>query len=267
MFRYEPRIVGLVRFSYPARGGFARSFESDEEARAFLYDPERLARRLALWEAMCLPSLEAQTDARFTLLVLTGQALPPAVRERLEAGLAGLPDGRLVALPPKPHYSALKAAFAGVERRGESHVVSFRLDDDDALARDYVARLRRSTHRVLRVSGWDRPVVMAFNRGLYVDLGKGEIFDAVERTPMSVGTAMAAPAGHKDNVYARNHRLLPEFYDTWQESTTPMWLRTIHRDNDSTPTVAGRSGTLDAGGIDGALRRFAQDRASLAGLG
>ena len=265
MFRYAPRIVGLVRFSYPARGGFAREFGSDEEARAFLFDPERLSRRLALWEAMCLPSLAGQTDRDFTLLVLIGQRLPGEVRERLAENLSQLADGRIVAMGPKAHYNALKAAFAEVEDRGESHRITFRLDDDDALALDYVAHLRRAARRVLRVSGWDRPVVLGFNRGLYVDLNEGRMFDAAERTPLSVGTAMAAPADHPDNVYARNHRLLPEFYDTWQEATTPMWIRSIHGDNDSDPHVAGRTGMLDEAGIDAALGRFAQDRVSLLG--
>ena len=266
MTPFRPRIVGLVRFSYPARGGFAVEHESDAAARAFLFEPERLARRMALWEAMCLPSLAGQTDDDFTLLVLTGQSLPDEAKDRLRDGLSGLRDGRLVTMGPKPHYAALKAAFAEVPPEGETHRITFRLDDDDALALDYVAHLRRRTRRVLRVSGWDRPAVLAFNRGLYVDTGAGRLFDATERLPLSVGTALAAPAGHRDNVYARNHRILPEFYDSWQEATTPMWIRSVHGDNDSEPTVVGRTGLMDDEGIDAALARFAQGRAALEAL-
>ena len=266
MTPFRQRIIGLVRFSYPARGGFAREFATDEEARAFLFEEGRLGRRMALWEAMCLPGLAAQTDRGFTLLVLTGQSLPDWAKERLREGLARLPDARLVAMGPKPHYAAIKAAFGEVAAEGETHRVTFRLDDDDALAKDYVETLRRRARRVARVGGWERPVVLAFNRGLYVDTASRRIFDATERLPLSVGTAMVAPSGHDDNVYARNHRLLPEFYDTWQEATTPMWIRTVHGDNDSEPTVVGRTGLLDSAGIDAALGRFARGRAALEAL-
>lgn len=252
---FRNQVIGLIRFSYPARGGFARLFDTDAEARAFLYDRARMERRMALFERLCMPSLASQSDPDFTCVVLVGAGLPKEVTERLANNISKLSDARLVHLPPKPHYAAIKAAFASVDIGKATHRTTFRLDDDDALDCDFVARIKMRTAGASAFVG-QAPLALAFNRGFYARQTESgtEVFDAIERTPVSVGTALLTPAGHPDNVFARNHRFLPQFFDCLSEAKTPAWIRTIHRDNDSDPFVQGRSKEMSQREIEKALK-------------
>lgn len=265
---FKNQTVGLIRFSYVAKGGFAKTFESDEEAQEFLYDPARLERRFELFEKMCLPSLLGQSDPDFTCVVLTGDSLPGPARKRLQEHMGKLADGRLISLPPKPHYGAMKNALRKVDIGEATHRTTFRLDDDDALDTGYVARLKTRAAQLKDMAGGE-PVAIAFNHGFYVrkEPSGNKIFDATERTPLSVGTALVCPADHPDNVYARNHRFLPQFFDTYSDVRTPSWVRTIHQDNDSDPFINGRSGDMAADEIAEALKKgFAQSYGALVAL-
>ena len=239
----DPPFLLLVRFSYPARGGFRRQHDDDAGTEAFLYDPERLARRLALFEALTLPSLRAQTDRGFRTLFLVGERMPAAARARLEAAADSLPGAEVVAMPPLHAYEAVRRAFALLSTGDARQVLTLRLDDDDALACDFIARMRAKVRALMPLQQGEAPLIVAFNRGYLADLSgpRPAISAVVERLPMSCGTAMLAPAGSDDNVYRRNHRWLPQFFDTFSEAHSPAWLRTAHGDNDSDVTSMGRT--------------------------
>jgi hypothetical protein len=252
------RIAGVVRFSYPAHNGFSRASGGLAKRRAMLYDEARLVRRFRLFEALTLPSLIAQRDAGFDTVVLTGTDLPVWARERLDAGIARLPGGRVLALPPMSHYPAIRAAFAAVVAPGDTHLTSFRLDDDDAIDRDLVARLRRLSADLLGICGPDRPFVMGFNRGFFVDIGQARniLRDVVERLPLGIGLAMTAPVASGENIFRRNHRLLPQFYPTFTEADTPAFVRSVHGDNDSSALSSGvASGGMTDAEIAAAMER------------
>lgn len=241
MAEYSNRIVGLVRFSYAGLSGFGSGPEDPQARAAQLFDPARLARRFQLFEALTLPSLLAQEDAGFETVFLTSDALPAEARARLEAGAAQLPGARVLALPPMHHYPATQAAFDTVIGRGESHLVSFRLDDDDAIDRGYVARLRRQAEGLQRVADPGRPFVIGCNRGFFLEIGAeaNRLYDVVEKLPLGIGLAMVAPVAGRENIFRRNHRLLPQFFTTFTDAETPAFLRTVHTDNDSAPHASG----------------------------
>ncbi|PRY93470.1 putative rhamnosyltransferase [Hasllibacter halocynthiae] len=245
----RPRIVALVRFSYVARGGFSKG---GGDPATLLFDRARLERRFRLFEALCLPSLRAQADGAFETIVLTARSLPAWARDRLERLVDTLPGGRVVAMDVRFHYAAVRAAFASLEPRGETHRVTLRLDDDDALATDCVARMRALAPRAAAVEP-DAPVSISFNRGYYAHLGEGRVYEVVERLPLGIGMGLVAPAGHPDNAFARNHRFMPQFFNHWSEAGTPMWIRTIHGDNDAEPTLHGRRDTAGRDGIEAAM--------------
>ena len=233
-------ITVLIRFSYPARGGFRTAGPDPEAVAAALYDPARLARRFALFEALTLPSLAAQTDGDFRTILLTGEGLPPDARARLEAGLSRLPGAGIVALPFLHAYEATQRALdtvpAGALR------VSLRLDDDDALDIRFVARLRGMLARAAPLRAEGAPLILAHNRGHMLDLtGPRPVFTpVVERLPLGCGTAMIAPAAGRENIYRRNHRWLPQFYDVVSEARTPAFVRAVHGLNDSEGAAVGR---------------------------
>lgn len=233
------QIIGLLRFSYPSIGGFRRKHDTAEDAEAFLYDPDRLNRRIALFERFTLPCLKHQTDPDFTMLILAGKTMPALYLNRLEALTEDIPQVRLLAYPSLPHYRAMRMAYDEVTRSDATHRTTFRLDDDDAVDRDFIKRLRRLADRLAD----EVPTAIAFNKGLYVDYTQSppEIFDATERTPLAVGTALTVPMDHPENIYRRNHRILAQFYNTFSEAETPCYIRTVHRDNGSEPAFSGRT--------------------------
>lgn len=239
--KFRNQIIGLMRFSYPAIGGFSKTGQSPEQTAATLYDPERLARRFALFEALALPSLLAQQDQDFRMVFLIGQDMPRPWQDRLHDHVAALPGARVVALEPLPHYRATRKALARAQLEAATHVTGFRLDDDDALDRDHIARMRQVVTALLPAAGVDCPLVTGCNRGFFLELAPegNRIFDVVEKTPLGLGLAMTTPRGISENIFRRNHRFSGQFYNTFTEANTPAFIRTVHRDNDSDPHSSG----------------------------
>lgn len=231
----------LVRFSYPARSGFRAAAEDLAAATARLYAPDRLERRFQLFEALTLPSLLAQTDGDFRAVFLVGESLPAAARARLAALVAPLSGASVVALPHLHGYEAAQQALDSVPA-GRRWRVSLRLDDDDALDVDFIARLRRTLVPLLPLQAGAAPLVVAFNRGYMLDLSgpRPAVTPVVERLPLGCGTAMLAPAAGRENIYRRNHRWLAQFYDVFSEARTPAFVRSVHGLNDSDGQFVGR---------------------------
>lgn len=245
------QVIGLVRFSYISKGGFAHSHDPMEAQEKLIYDPVRMERRFQLFEHFALRSLKHQTDQDFRCIFLITKTFPQSYRDRLEALVADWPGAVVMPQPFMPQFRAIRSCFEAVQDAGKDWVTTFRLDDDDMLDRFFVERVKRLAVPLAQVKG-DGPVVLAFNRGLYLDLTgkKNKVFDAVERTPMSVGTAMITPMMGGKNVYSRNHRKLPAFFTTYSDIDAPSWLRTIHRDNDSVPEFTGNKDEAEVVEVD-----------------
>ncbi|TRD15646.1 hypothetical protein FEV53_15600 [Palleronia caenipelagi] len=163
------QIVGLVRFSFATIGSFYPGFDTVEDMERFLFDPARLHRRFALFEAFCLPSLRYQTNPDFTCILLVGQGMPTVWKDRLYGLTADVPAIRLVEAAPQHHYSGIKNTLLDHPGDGHSHRITFRFDDDDALDSDFIALLHSYAPRLIDLSGADIPVVLSHNKGLYVE--------------------------------------------------------------------------------------------------
>lgn len=242
--KFRNEIVGLMRFSYPSKGGFVKGGEDEaEEAQlARLYDPARLERRFTLFERLTLPSLLAQSDPEFRMVFLIGRSLPDLWRDRLAAAIAPLEGARLVALPTLPHYMAIKRAYAMATPETASHVTGFRLDDDDAIDRDHIARMRATVAALLPVAGLEAPLVTGSNRGFFLERKPegNALFEVVEKTPIGLGLAMTTRVGVSENIFRRNHRFCGQYYNTYTDANTPAFIRTVHADNDSDPHASGK---------------------------
>ena len=250
----------LIRFSYPAQSGFRAARAGIDEARALLYDPARLERRFRLFETLTLPSLLAQSHRDFTTILLVGKDMPRPARERLEALLAPLPGAQVIALPPLPMFGATRRAFDRVLDPAATHLTSVRLDDDDAISTDLVARLQALAPRAAALFGAQEPVVLSHQRGCFLELAPGgnRLYGVVERTPLGIGLAMVAPVARRDTIYSRNHRLLGQFYNCVADAETPAFIRSVHRDNDADPHASGQVFDLPDSEAEALLRgRFA----------
>lgn len=245
------QIKGLMRFSYLSENGFAKSMSDLSAMRAMLYDPERLERRFRLFERLAFHTMALQDDTDFSCAVLIGECFPDAWRNRLEQIIAEFAPMRLVALPPMVHIQAVKAAYNALpDDPSASHVATFRQDDDDAMHRETTARIRAVGDAVLQVRPDDKPFIIAFNRGLYLDAAADQpLSEWYERAPLGIGLAMVTAKGDHATVFRRNHRNLVEYYDCYTEIAKPMWIRSVHEDNDSTATPQGRAGPLRPRGV------------------
>lgn len=159
------QVIGICRFSYPGVGGFQVEHDSIEERIAFLYDPARLEERFRYFECFTLPCLRAQTDPDFTFLIVIGDQMPPEWRSRLDAAVTDLPQAVIQAHPPGPHRDVMKAAINAVKRPGKAPNIQFRLDDDDAVAVSFVARLRRAAEQATGLLADHRHVAIDFFGG------------------------------------------------------------------------------------------------------
>lgn len=114
------------------------------ERRTFLYDAARLKRRWFWFENVTLPGLVAQTDADFTLVLMTGSDLPEPYLSRLRMLCDSVPQFRLALIPPmEAHLDACRAAIAPHVDPDADIVAHFRQDDDDAVAIGYIQDARR----------------------------------------------------------------------------------------------------------------------------
>jgi Putative rhamnosyl transferase len=252
---FRNQIAGLIRFSFPSTDGFTRSRPASTLAHDGLYAPERLDARFRLFERLTLPSLMAQTDPDFQVGVLIGADLPDASADRLQALLAPLKAARMIALPTGAHFSSTQRAFEGMAQDHATHLTGFRLDDDDAIDRDFIARLRERSGVLAPLHGLSRPVCIGCNRGLQLTLDKAgnRLVAVTERMPIGIGLAMTAPKGFRESIFRRNHRILPQFYSTFTDAEVPAFIRTVHADNDSNPHASGVTAALTPTEADAVL--------------
>ena len=122
------QVIGLCRFSYPAIGGFQVDHDTIEERIEYLYSDERLEERFALFEAVALPSLRAQTDPNFDLIIVVGDQLPPRHLARLESLIADMPQARIHAEPPRPQREAMKQILNAARGDFSQPCLQFRFD-------------------------------------------------------------------------------------------------------------------------------------------
>ncbi|MBL1436784.1 MAG: hypothetical protein COB08_011390 [Rhodobacteraceae bacterium] len=253
------QIAGLVRFSYPCEGGFQRKHASRAAQAAYLYAPARMEERFRFFEALCLHSLKAQTDKGFTVGVLIGEDMPAQYRTRLEGLLAGLPQVSLIALPYMPYAEAMQRAFTRLFNGHAPLHLSFRLDDDDAVAVDFIAEVRARLPQIFGMSGGLDPAGLSFLQGL--TLIKGEIVPSVDARPLGLGLCVMAPAGREITALRFEHQKLHQYMPVLMDPHPLMNLRAFHGSNDS-PVVlpAGRRPEMSTAEIRDVLqRRFALD--------
>lgn len=195
-------IFGYIRFSYLGRSDvkLARSNDDLEHRKQVLYSAERLKERFYFFEKLCLPSLRWQTDQDFRIAILTSPELPRKYRKRLEASVADIPQVEIV-YSRAPHITyAIDPWIKQQEVVHQQRTLHFRLDDDDALASDFVATLRQQMDHVPDSSIISRP------SGLFlIDSAEGPQLLAKFEPYIAIGFALVNGPGKIHNPYALQH--------------------------------------------------------------
>ncbi len=239
--RDDNQIIGVCRFSYVGLGGFRAQRRGPEEAAEILYAPERMHRRFAYFQNICLPSLAAQTDMDFRLVVLIGDMMPLRYRRRLKALVERYPFMHICALHPSGPLHASRWAFRRGWDEKAKFVTGFRLDDDDAVAIDYIEKTRAVADQLLDI-GWateETPAAICFHRGIYWNMNSETepFWEFRENQPLGLASAMVTPMDDKANIFRWNHRFLASQVRCWTDPNEIMFVRTLHGHNDSRRSI------------------------------
>ncbi|SDY50790.1 glycosyltransferase [Citreimonas salinaria] len=227
------QVIGLCRFSYPAEGGFQVEHGSIEERMAYLYAAPRMEERLRHFECVCLPGLRAQTDPDFTFLILVGDAMPARWRDRLESLLDGFPQARIVARQPGPHRQVCQEVL-NAARDTDRPCLQFRHDDDDAVAVDFVARLRKAAIDCAPLLRDHRLVGLDWNRGFIARPDERGLCAEETVTPYwGVAQALAVQPGVAQTILNFAHDRINRFMPTVTFTDRAMYVRGHNDHNDS----------------------------------
>lgn len=240
----RPPVVVTIRFSLLLHNNkswnLSRRLDFDDYKR-MLFSGPRLDLKFLLFEAVCLPSIVSQADhCDIRLVLLTSSELPGPYRARLDAIVSDYPWITVLAVAPDEtpdHAAATRAAIAETDSEYYAHV---RLDDDDALARPFAARLM--------------PYVRAPFCGLAVSYGMGfagvfseerrafESFWELYKIKSSCGMAFI---GRRDWLLPGSGRKQRTAYDlgshpsvdlrcpTIVDSTEPMFFYSVYESQDT----------------------------------
>lgn len=228
------QVIGLCRFSYPALGGFQVDFKTMEEKLAYLYAPARMEDRFRSFETITLPPLRAQTDPDFTLIVLVGDTLPAPYRTRLETLLADLPQAVLITKPPKPHREIMRRVINSQRRFDDLPCLQFRMDDDDAVAVDFVERTRAISQQIDALAATRRYVAIDFNRGFIAKPGPDGLQAMETQTPyQTAALAIRFAPDARQTVMNFAHHKLSQNMTTVTITDEDMLIRGHSDHNDS----------------------------------
>lgn len=243
MAKAKIQTLGVTRWSYPGQArGFRRSASDLEHLRAQLYAPHRLDHRLFLFEHLLLPGIRAQTDPDFLHLVVIGDLLPDPWRSRLAELADSLPQIELVIEPEGNDMREMLSEVIPRFKNPQCDVIAqYRLDDDDAVAVEFVAQSREIFSDLQPFFDADGIVALDYTRGFIMST------DSEGVNIRSVSSRFWAPGMmiFQDMEPARSLFEFPHlrvWHDmptlTWKE--TPMFIRGSHHDNDSDLTNFAR---------------------------
>ena len=126
----------LTRFNVPTKGR-----EAEIRSRTGW-----LERRFDIFEQYCLPAVAAQTNRDFTWVIYFDVATPAPFRDRIARCQKEFPFVDLYRedMPLDTVVDDVRALL----KPGSETVLTTRLDNDDAIARDFVDRLQTAAHAV-----------------------------------------------------------------------------------------------------------------------
>lgn len=232
--RARPRntqVIGLCRFSYPALGGYKIEHQDPAARAAYLWDPARLEPRFRLFENVTLPSLRAQTDPDFTFVIVTGTGFPQL--DRLRALTADMPQVVIQTHDPARHRTVMQDAINRVRRPG-AWSLQFRHDDDDAVNRDFVRKLRAVFAQHYPLFKGSRHVAVDFTRGHNLRATvQGMLTEPANQLFLGVGFAIGFRPDVQLSVMNFTHHEVWQHMPTITRTDPDMWLRGVNDHNDS----------------------------------
>jgi hypothetical protein len=198
----------VTRFNVPDHTGAARWTE------AWLID------RVPIWQRITLPSLTRQTSKAFRYLILIDDRSPDFLVETLQQATAEASFAVNVVRVRSFDAHVLRDVMSGTLATAASRITT-RLDNDDALATNFVERLQS-----LPVPA--APLAVNFVHGMQCDAAR--IYTRADRSNPFI-SVVTVDGDHHLNAYAGQHHLLAEHVRVKQVRGEHAWLQTLHSAN------------------------------------
>ncbi|MDV8146979.1 glycosyltransferase [Arthrobacter sp. B10-11] len=177
---------------------------------------EWLRHRIRYFESLCRASVLSQTNKKFRWLIYFDAERAEWFQKEVDRLGAGVFEPIWIDGPLTPE----KAAAAVEERTSAPWVITTRVDNDDALARDFIeavqAQFGREDHQFIN-----------FQAGLQMSDG-GEVYYRSDPSGPFISLIERRTDKPLKAVYVGRHDKISEFGPIRQVVAHPMWLQMVH---------------------------------------
>jgi len=220
-------IFGFMRFSVvlssaTTEGWKATKGHSLAENATNILAPKRIESRLRLAQAMPIASLARQSDGDFTLYVLISALLDDASKRLMARMTSEHAFVRVVEVDPSENLRDVAAKLTSVNRP----IITFRLDDDDAVGPHFIADLRS-----IGIAGNEERVLSSPNGVYMAREGRHLTFQRVRYPNNAFGLAFFSREG-ATIMHQGNHARISES-EMRLLAREDAWIRSLHADSDS----------------------------------
>lgn len=184
---------------------------------------EWIARRRRLFEAYCLPSMQAQTRQDFRWVLFVDPGISETSRAELASYRSVLPGIVVADLSPDDPLGYERAVRALLPDEATA-VVTTRIDNDDAVSVDHIARIREAVAGVAA----DERRAFVFTSGY--ELSAGRLY--WRPFPRSPFASLVEPTlGTLSTVMGAGHEALDAVAPVTELAGDAAWLQVVHGDN------------------------------------
>lgn len=234
MFNAPPPITGFIRFSFFGMSDTRQKHHDVDAAFDQVYNSTRMEARFYLFENLCLPSLRAQTDQDFKIVMLTSEIMPKPYKDRLRDITADVPNIRIDFTDKKEIRGALKPYMH--DPLVTDRAVNFRLDDDDAISCQYIKRLRS-----ISISVPERTHI-SFPKGIISmpNPAGDQVTGVCTHLCPSPGLVRVTGQSFRKNPYQMMHGAVWKTFPTVIDPGFAAYIMTLHSHNDTAARIAIR---------------------------
>ena len=227
-------IFGITRFSVITELGF-KNFKATQgkdlaAVQKIIHDEDRLNARFRYFEKHLLASLDAQTDKNFSHWLIASSVMPDKFKERLESLVSDRSYLNIFYMKPSESMGPVFRQICARAIPATAKIaVSYRIDDDDGLAIDYIKRLRDvARHEFLGM-------YYSCGRGFYVSEDPRLSILPARLPNSSAGLAFISSATKTKTVYETNvsHLLVDRKLPCILNSQRPGWIMAAHGHTDT----------------------------------
>lgn len=228
------QVFGYIRFSFFGRNDTRLSRQVTDEEKRFnmLYNPLRMEQRFYFFETITLPSIRAQTDKDFKILVVSSDVMPEPYKQRLKAVTADIPQIEVVFSSAEHITYELNPRVKDMTAGNTEKTVHFRLDDDDAICSQMVSLLRDTAQRAREDE------LLTFPRGFFLTMHDGQAHLLRKFEPyIAIAWAYVNKPGQIRSPYQGMHNMAYQYVPSMMNPRPFAYIHVSHDASDTRQRV------------------------------